>query len=138
MGEEPESPSPDKPTFLCIEYPGMVKNVPAMLDTLGGLTNIARVYSESSRRLELRFRPDDIFCKPTCGERTTEAAFLLSVKRMKRKRPDGSYEYKLKTNILGYVDCTFKFSNLCDFQYLPVERTPEGGYRSIYREVRDE
>ena len=37
--------------------------------SLGGLKNVGQVVSEPNRRLELRFRPQDIFCKPTCGER---------------------------------------------------------------------
>jgi general transcription factor 3C polypeptide 5 (transcription factor C subunit 1) len=38
------------------------------LESLGGLNNIGLVLSEPNRRLELRFRPEDIFSKPACGE----------------------------------------------------------------------
>ncbi len=123
--------------LVCIEYPGKVNNVDRMVETLGGSDNVARVCQETNRRMELRFRPDDVFCKPTCGERVKQTAFLLKVKRMRRKRDskkDGR-QFKMKTEILGAVETTFKFSNLCDFQYLPVERSAEDGdaYKAVYR-----
>jgi len=61
--------------LVCVEYPGLVNSNQRMLETLGGLDNIAQVLDEPNRRLELRFRPDDVFCKPTC-ERETQ--ILLS------------------------------------------------------------
>ncbi len=47
---------------------------------------IVRACEEPNLRLELRFRPEDAFCKPTCGERTRETGFLLKVKKMRRKK----------------------------------------------------
>lgn len=38
-----------------------------------------------NRRLELRFRPDDIYCKPTCADRHKTNGFLLRV-RIKKSR----------------------------------------------------
>ena len=32
---------------------------------------------EPNRRLELRFRPDDVFCKPACGEKHPSSSLLL-------------------------------------------------------------
>ncbi len=50
--------------------------------------------------------------------------------------------FRLEPEIVGTVEATYKFQNLCDFQYLPVERVKEeeagGGapvYRSIYEDV---
>ncbi len=127
---------PGPPPLVCVEYPGVVEDVGAMLCTLGGLDNVAKVYEEPNRRLELRFRPADVFCKPTCGERTRDAAFLLRARRRKRTRRDGTVERKVTANIVGTVDATFRFNNLCDFQYLPVERSEKDGeYRSIYDQV---
>ena len=122
---------------MCVEYPGMVKDVSAMIETLGGLDNIGRVVSEPNRRLELRFRPDDVFCKPTCGERCTDTnSFLLRVKRMRSKKDPT--KTKIETEIVGTVATTFKFQNLCDFQYLPMQRKEESGekkYESIYDSI---
>ena len=129
--------SPARPSLVCVEYPGMVRDVSAMIETLGGLDNIGRVVSEPNLRLELRFRPDDVFCKPTCGERSTDTnSFLLRVKRMRNKKDPT--KTKIETEIVGTVATTFKFQNLCDFQYLPMQRREENGekkYESIYDSV---
>jgi len=45
----------------------------------------SKTINDKSRRLELRFRPDDPHCKPTCGERVPTTSYLLRVKVMKRK-----------------------------------------------------
>ena len=86
-----------------------------------------------------------MFCKPTCGERSKETSFLLKVKRKKRKnpKPGQEEERKLDTEILGVVDSTYKFGNLCDFQYLPAlrdrenEREGEPKYDPIYEQVNE-
>ena len=94
-----------------------------------------------------RFRPNDVFCKPTCGERSKESSFLLRVKKMKRKnpKPGQEAERKIETELAGVVDATYKFGNLCDFQYLPAVRKgkkeegkKEDGseYEPIYDQVR--
>ena len=36
--------------------------------------------------MELRFRPDDGYCKPTCGDRHQTAAFLLRIRVKKSRR----------------------------------------------------
>ncbi|KAK3864002.1 hypothetical protein Pcinc_030264 [Petrolisthes cinctipes] len=126
--------------FMCIEYPGLVENVPNMIETLGGIEKISEVYCEDNRRMELRFRPSDVYCKPTCGERHNSTALLLRIVRKKKKKkssdcqpevvngdggegtvslsqPDSS---SIKTELLGVVHTTYTFNNMCDFQYLPL------------------
>ncbi|GLV42415.1 lethal (2) 37Cd [Carabus blaptoides fortunei] len=116
--------------LMCIEYPGMVKNVDKMINTLGGLDNIGIAYATKNRRVELRFRPDDLYCKPTCGDRNFTTALLIKVK-VKRKSRDPSTPCSSKdadkpqtvtytTSVIGVVDTIYKFNNLCDFQYLPA------------------
>ena len=63
--------------LLCIEYPGKIQNVDRMLETLGGLRKMTKTAQDPNLRLELRFRPDDVFAKPTCGEKVKETTFLL-------------------------------------------------------------
>lgn len=41
-----------------------------------------------NRRLELRFRPDDGYSKPTCGDRHSTIGFLLRVRVKKGKREE--------------------------------------------------
>merc|ERR1719220_327061 len=89
LEEEPVSLDVDGgdpiPELVCIEYPGVVNSTDKMLETLGGLETIAQVLEEPNRRLELRFRPDDVFCKPTCGEKHAGSSFLVKVKKKKLK-----------------------------------------------------
>ena len=40
---------------ICVEYPGVVQNTEAMLDTLGGTLNLCKVFTDKSRRMELRY-----------------------------------------------------------------------------------
>jgi len=125
--------------LVCIEYPGVVQNPEKAIKTLGGLRNIGQVVSEPNRRLELRFRPDDIYCKPTCGERHSCPSFVIRVKRKRLKAhlrgKSDKPEYINTTENLGMITSCFRFSNLCDFQYLPTEKTESGEHRSIYSEV---
>lgn len=48
-----------------------------------------------NRRLELRFRPDDMYCKPTCGDRYNTKGFLLRV-RVKKSRVKKVEEFEAK------------------------------------------
>ena len=112
----------DIKSVVCVEYPGLVKNSDAMLETLGGTDNLSKVFSDPSRRLELRFRPKDPFCKPTCGDRSQASSLLLRVRRV-QKRGCKCNKSEIRTEIVAPVEATFTFNNLCDFQYLPTETT---------------
>lgn len=76
---------------------------------------------KKNRRLELRFRPDDVFCKPACGDKHQTSAVLLKVK-VRRKKTDETVSTKAR--VVGKVNSVFRFSNLCDFQYLPMHAPP--------------
>ena len=76
----------------------------------------------ASRRIELRFRPDDPFCKPAHGERIPTANILLRVTRTTRRNKrtqEASVSCSMK--VVGVIRTTYKFMGLCDFQYLPME-----------------
>ena len=126
--------------LVCVEYPGVVKSVPHMLETLGGLDTIAQVLEEPNRRLELRFRPGDVFSKPTCGEKQSDMSFLIKVKRKKLKSgitpsPDKPAT-KTDVSMEGVVTDCYKFNNMCDFQYLPMVYQQETNtHTSIYSQV---
>uniref|UniRef100_A0A0C9QR49 GTF3C5_0 protein n=1 Tax=Fopius arisanus TaxID=64838 RepID=A0A0C9QR49_9HYME len=189
--------------YTCIRYPGNVINVDKAMETLGGLSGISTAVTTSNRRLELRFRPSDGFCKPACGDRHQVSGFLLRI-RVKKSRVDnvtgenqekasqawrnhasampkditrledsieditkdlrsssidpgesnprnncridkskyedlsGNQNYRLpKLKIMGRVDTEFRFTSLCDFQYLPVARSTRdsGRNESIYESI---
>ncbi|PSN45535.1 hypothetical protein C0J52_05772 [Blattella germanica] len=80
--------------LVLVEYPGVVVNEQKAIRTLGGIQNISTTYSLRNRRLELRFRPDDAFSKPACGDRHKTLSLLLKVKiRRKKNRSEQVSEY---------------------------------------------
>nr|XP_033206714.1 general transcription factor 3C polypeptide 5 [Bombus vancouverensis nearcticus] len=81
--------------FICVKYPGNVINPDKAVETLGGIQSISTAVNTPNRRLELRFRPDDIFCKPTCGDRHNTNGFLLRI-RIKKSRVKKAEEAEAK------------------------------------------
>ncbi len=119
--QEEDTETSGMKSYFCVEYPGKVNNVDRMLETLGGQNTINEVFSTPNRRLELRFRPDDPYCKPACGDRQSIASssLLLKVKLMKNKNTG---ETKVVPEVMGPVAATYKFNSMCDFQFLPMVR----------------
>jgi len=121
--------------LVCVEYPGVVDDPNNMLDTLGGLETIAQVLEEPNRRMELRFRPDDVFCKPTCGEKHAGSSFLVKVKKKKLKpgrEATNKPAEKHTVEVDGAVTDCYRFNNLCDFQYLPMSESKSSIYPQVY------
>ncbi|KAI4484588.1 hypothetical protein M0804_007154 [Polistes exclamans] len=83
--------------FTCIKYPGNVVNPDKAIKTLGGIEAISTAVDTPNRRLELRFRPNDGYTKPACGDRHSKMAFLLRV-RVKKHRIDKVQENAQKSN----------------------------------------
>ncbi|KAI4497994.1 hypothetical protein M0802_006818 [Mischocyttarus mexicanus] len=82
--------------LICIKYPGNVINPDRAIKTLGGLKAISTAVDTPNRRLELRFRPDDGYAKPACGDRHSKMAFLLRV-RIKKHRIEKIQENEQKS-----------------------------------------
>ncbi|XP_078687071.1 general transcription factor 3C polypeptide 5-like [Branchiostoma floridae x Branchiostoma belcheri] len=149
-------------SLICVEYPGRVKNVEKMLETLGGEENVSKAVSDSSRRLDLRFRPGDPYCRPVYGDRFPTSSLLVRVRRTRRVRKDrakgsedvpansstgtmetpapstsSSQEERVtyNTEVLGIVDTTYRFQAMADFQYLPLHRTPDGRTVQLYDQL---
>ncbi|XP_054285252.1 general transcription factor 3C polypeptide 5-like [Macrosteles quadrilineatus] len=116
-------------SFVCVQYPGVVKNDDKMLESMGGIKKISKVYSERNRRLELRFRPDDVYCRPACADRQKVTGLLMSVK-VRRKKNSGEI-INITPTVLGKVCVAFKFTSLCDFQYLAMDNS-SGQMECIY------
>ena len=99
-----------------VEYPGYIKDENHMLETLGGEDTVSRTFSNSSRRLELSFRPEDPYAHAVCADRFPTANLLLRVKRRrKKKQREGTSqpeEVEYEQEILGIVGNTFKYVNL--------------------------
>ncbi|XP_069699297.1 general transcription factor 3C polypeptide 5 isoform X4 [Periplaneta americana] len=131
--------------LILVEYPGVVENEEKAIRTLGGLQNISTTYSLRNRRLELRFRPDDAFSKPACGDKHKTLSLLLKIKIRRKKKneqllcdssaedsdssssvcSDESTNTRCSIVVMGRIETAYRFKNLCDFQYLTMN--PEFG-----------
>ncbi|XP_030623831.1 general transcription factor 3C polypeptide 5 [Chanos chanos] len=119
--------------LVCVEYPGCVTNVEKMLQTVGGEQGVSKTYAESVKRLELRFRPQDPFCHPVCGNRYSSTNLLLRVRR--RTRKGNRADSQITMEILGLIGTTYKFQGMADFQYLAVHSQPDGSQMSLYNKI---
>lgn len=108
--------------LICIEYPGIVKNVDKMLETLGGIDQLNKVYSNSSLRLQIKFRPKNPYSHSAIGDKVQLNNLLARTVKKKITYTDGTFEFKYETIIVGLIETTFRFKTLADFQYLPIER----------------
>uniref|UniRef100_H2ZF74 Transcription factor IIIC subunit 5 HTH domain-containing protein n=1 Tax=Ciona savignyi TaxID=51511 RepID=H2ZF74_CIOSA len=92
-----------------------------MLQTLGGLENITQVYMDPSKRLDLRFRPGDPCSKPVCADSVQSTAVLLKTLKYRRKG-SGKEEFRYRQSLCGIIATTYRFTTLCDYQYISVNR----------------
>ncbi|XP_011059580.1 PREDICTED: general transcription factor 3C polypeptide 5 isoform X1 [Acromyrmex echinatior] len=101
--------------LICIKYPGNIVNVDKAIETLGGISSISMTVDVPNRRLELRFRPDDGYSKPTCGDRHSTNGFLLRVRINKNKEKDCSVNF-IHCNNKGAAEkkCATDNKNLYD------------------------
>ncbi|XP_072749433.1 general transcription factor 3C polypeptide 5 [Anoplolepis gracilipes] len=89
--------------LICIKYPGNIVNVDKAIETLGGVSSISNTVDAPNRRLELRFRPNDGYSKPTCGDRHSTTGFLLRVRIKKNRITQAHMTEATKSK---YVDTT--------------------------------
>ncbi|XP_054600705.2 general transcription factor 3C polypeptide 5 [Nothobranchius furzeri] len=118
--------------LVCVEYPAVVKSVEKMLETLGGEQTVSKTFSDPSRRLELRFRPQDPFCHSVCGNRLPSTNLLLRVRRRVRKKDPKDAEIQM--DIVGIIATTYKFQGMVDFQCLAVNSL-NGEDTSLYDKI---
>ncbi|XP_016148417.1 general transcription factor 3C polypeptide 5 isoform X3 [Sinocyclocheilus grahami] len=120
-------------SLVCVEYPAVVNNVDTMLESIGGEEGVSKTYADSSKRLELRFRPKDLFCHPAYGNRYSSTNLLLRVRR--RTRKGNSAETQISMEIVGLIGTTYKFQGMADFQYLATHNDPDGNQMSLYDKI---
>ncbi|XP_065203114.1 general transcription factor 3C polypeptide 5 [Planococcus citri] len=125
--------------LYCVEYPANVKNDDRMIQTLGGINTISNAFSSNNSKLECRFRPEDKFCKGTNGDKKDSSNFLMKVK-IKRtivKSEDGTCNESVQCTpeVIGKVKEVFRFNNLADFQYLPIEKDETGEMVCLHDQI---
>ncbi|CAO3598157.1 unnamed protein product [Absidia cylindrospora] len=121
--------------FLCVEYPGIVKNIDRVLETLGGEKAISQAYgSKDGEPLELRYRPKDPFCHVINGSIVPSSRVLVKVTRRRRKdQPED--EGQLTTEVMGTIPQTCPFRGMADFQYLVPKLMQQESYEQLSRLV---
>merc|ERR1712071_172725 len=119
-----------KQQFVSIEYPGLVEKEDAAIKTMGGILAMSTAHCQANRKIELRFRPADPFCKPTYGERLQTSNLLIKVvKRTIRNKKTLAEEISYEIHVEGVIVSTYKFTGLCDFQYLPMEKIDQSAVK---------
>ena len=105
---------------VSIEYPGFVKSIPKMLQTIGGEKNLSDIYFKTKTRLQMTYRPEDLNAHFVHGDLVPCTGVLVKVKRRKKKMPHREVcEYKQE--IVAVVKDQYRFQALMDFQYLTPE-----------------
>lgn len=97
--------------LILVEYPGIVRNPDRMQETLGGINRISDVFC-TDKRLPLTFHPDNVYAKPTHGDRTEGSGLLLKVviRRPKNRVSKQPVETKA-VSIVGMVDTVYQFKS---------------------------
>lgn len=113
------------PELIGIEYPGIIKNVDKMIATLGGIEDISRDFIKKDR-LQVRFHPENMYCKPAFGERHPSNGFLMKIRTKKSNKKDINAKREIcGIEMVGFVRTMYKFNNLCDFQFLPIQKNEQ-------------
>ncbi|MED6193816.1 hypothetical protein PIB30_022864 [Stylosanthes scabra] len=66
-----------------VHYPGYPSTLSRAVDTLGGIQGILKARNSQSNKLELRFRPEDLYSHPAFGELHPCKGFLLKISKRK-------------------------------------------------------
>ena len=107
---------PEAEAFV-VEYPGYVRDVPAVMQSLGGSSALAAAANGDNSVLQLRFRPDDPLSHPLYGERQATNGLLLKLTRQSAD-PENS---QVSAEVVARVQSKFTFTGMADYQYLPVD-----------------
>uniref|UniRef100_A0A224YNC4 General transcription factor 3C polypeptide 5 (Transcription factor C subunit 1) n=1 Tax=Rhipicephalus zambeziensis TaxID=60191 RepID=A0A224YNC4_9ACAR len=113
--------------LVLVEYPAIVKNTDRMMKSLGGIEEISKTYADPTRRLEMKFRPEDPYCKGAYANNTDVSCLVLKVKKNR-----GNANEPYTVTIEGTISTAYKFRGMVDFQYLPMRKKADGtGYESL-------
>ena len=112
----------DLKELVNVEYPGIVKNLDRMLETIGGRKALEKSVAHQSGRLELTFRPKALHAHSVLANRLNTHNFLVKCVKKTVISASGEKTVTYETKIVGLIETTFRFSALADFQYLPMEK----------------
>ncbi|GAB0095351.1 general transcription factor 3C polypeptide 5 [Sergentomyia squamirostris] len=124
-----------KKKIILIEYPGLVKNVDKCLETLGGVQKISETFCNEKKRLELKFSPENYYSKPVFGDEHSVAGILLKIRLPRRAQMKTIDVPSENVKVVATIETSYKFTGLCDMQYLPIVTRDNGQVDMIYKEL---
>lgn len=68
-----------------------------------------QVINDSSQRLELKFRPDDPYCRPTCSEKVSCRGLVVKMKIIKKRKKSGKETLEIIPQVMGKVSSCYRF-----------------------------
>ncbi|KAJ1700165.1 hypothetical protein LUZ63_008677 [Rhynchospora breviuscula] len=103
---------------FAVHYPGYPSSVSRAVETLGGLSEMARVRVRvrGTEALELRFRPEDPFCHPVFGDLRPATALLLRLRMSSDNHHHPHHPHH--AHIVTRVNHAYHFNALADYQYV--------------------
>jgi hypothetical protein len=105
-----------KSTMIMVEFPGVVMNDAAAMETFGGPAGVAAAMNTQGAMLPLRLRPDDLQSSPIFGDRVPTKNLVV---RVKRRRGAGPSEL-VKADVVARVPEAFSYKGMADFQFLDL------------------
>lgn len=90
------------------------------------------MFSNEKKHLEVRFNPENIYCRKATGEKVSGTGMLLKV-RVKKNPKSGVKEVQ-ETSIMGISQETHQFNNLMDYNYIPLQKV-KGNLECIYNQI---
>ena len=117
--------------ILVIVILGVVENEERAIQTFGGVDALSKVRArqlivifpvrvlsiqacyEGHSRLEVRYRSDDLFCKPTVGRMKKASDLVLKIKRRRVKEIIDEVEetvWEYTAELVGIIETRFEFT----------------------------
>ena len=105
-----------KTSMVMVEFPGIVVNDAAALQTFGGAEGVSAALSTPGAMLPLRLRPEDTQSSAIFGDRVPTKNLVL---RVVRKRGGGPGAL-VRAEVLARVPEAFTYKGMADFQFLDL------------------
>lgn len=105
----------------CVIYPGIVNNAERAINNLGGIAEIAHAFESPEAVLSVNLIKSE-FGPSLAGNKKYERSLLVSVKtKYKANKKTGKKVHikVLPAQVIGFVQKTFKFTNIMDYTYFP-------------------
>jgi hypothetical protein len=103
-------------SMVMVEFPGIVVNDAAAMETFGGTAGVAAAMNTPGAMLPLHLRPDDLQRSAIFGDRVPTKNLVLRVARRKNAPPGAP----LRAEVVARVPEAFTYKGMADFQFLDL------------------